>query len=391
VEEKEMKKLMSIMAACLLVFGFAATASADFCAQCEVDPGYIDAGCEGVQESCYPFDYENLRDYCSAEKDEIHRAIFELCDCYPDLVIGDTIFVSMEILVDTGTGTPVTGDNGVYWAEDVGTCIPVEAFRNQADICDDRGEMPADCFAGEYIYRDAAGDEASPYEESDCAVDEEYRAVVIEPNVDMLPPGTTPAEEGWGYELTESNAASLWIDIPEMRADPNRVMKGYKVYVQICIDRDIDDICGSAACCCLIYIGELCCPDLLDGESSLIFPYFTAADSGWWSGLAITNVGDDDGEVTLMLYEQDGDSFETVDPIVVPAKSMVVFNQASLYGLDWNATLVEGTAANSRYYVEAVGNFPMMGFGMMAKTATGESMGYLAMPKWLSITSYGPK
>lgn len=381
-----MKKLISIMAACLLVFGFAGMASAatgNYCAQCEGDdPGVIDRGCEAGQfRSCYPFDYEDVTDYCDYEKDEYHRAIFELCDCYPDLSIGDTIYVSMEIMVDKGTGTAVVGDNGVYWAEDVGTIIPAEAFKNQTDVCNDTSELPDYGFEGEFAYLLANGNAAAGvYTGSDCAVPDNMRAVKIEP---------VPGEND-GYTLTEAGKATLWIDIPEMRADPSRVMKGWKVYVKICIDKDVDTICGSADCCCLIYIGELCCDEEFS-EGSLIFPYFTAADSGWWSGIAITNVGSADGTVMLTLYEQDGDAFETAEAITVPANSMVVYNMVALYGLDWNTVKsVDGTAGNARFYVEAAGDFPMMGFGMMAKTATGESMGYLAMPKWLA-TGIMPK
>lgn len=382
VEEKQMKKLISIMAACLLVFGFAGMASADYCAQCEGDdPGHINRGCEGVQSSCLPFDYEDFgrcadypyNSYCeTAGKTDIHRAIFELCDCYPDLAIGDTIYISMEVLVDKGTGTPVIGDNGVYWAEDVGSVGPrVEAFRTQSEVCADADCEPAFSFTGAYFYRQANGNLGTPYAGSNCAVDELNRVVKIEPDV----------LNNNGFQLTDAGKATLWVDIPMLRVDPSRIQKGWKVYVKVCIDKEIDSICGSADCCCLIYIGELCCDDTMVTESGLIFPYFTAADSGWWSGLAITNLGDVDGTVMLKLYEQDGDAFETVEAITVPANSMVVYNHVSLYALDWNALKsVDGTAGNSRFYIQANGDFPMAGFGMMAKVSTGESMGYLAVP-----------
>lgn len=364
-----MKKLISIMAACLLVFGFAGMASADFCAQCETDPGNIDRGCEAGQDrSCYPFDYEDLTDYCEYGKGDFHRAIFELCDCYPDIAIGDTIYVSMEIFVDKATGIPEDGDNGVYWAENVGTCIPVETFEDFEDACDDSSDRPEDCFAGEYVYRLANNNVGTPYTGSDCAVPDANRVVKIEP----------VAGNNDGFTLTEAKEATLWIDIPEMRVDPSRITKGWGVYVEICISMDVDTICFETDCCCLIYIGELCCDDAMETSGYLIYPYFTAADSGWWSGLAVTNVGSVDGTVMLTLYEQDGDAFETVEAITVPANSMVVYNQASLYALDWAIIKsVDGIAGNSRFYVKAVGDFPMTGFGMMAKTSTGESMGYL--------------
>lgn len=373
-----MKKLISIMAACLLVFGFAGMASADYCAQCETDPGNIDRGCEGVQDWCRPFDYENWNDYCATGKEDFNRAIFELCDCYPDLEIGDTIYVSMEILVDKGAG-PVAGDNGVFWAEDVGTMGPlVQAFRNQSDVCAvTRGATPNDSFKGIYNYLKANGQTGTPTDGRECAVADDNRVVKIEPNVDAQ---NEMAWVDWGYELTDAGKATLWIDIPEMRVDPSSVMKGWKVFVKICVDKEISTICDSADCCCLIYIGELCC-DYGTKETSLIFPYFTAANSGWWSGIAITNVSPADGTVMLTLYEQDGNVFQTAEAINVPANSMVVYNQAMLYGLSWD--VVKGslaTAGKSRFYVEATADVSVMGFGMMAKTSTGESMGYLAVP-----------
>jgi hypothetical protein len=387
VEEKKMKKLISIMAACLLVFGFAGMASADPCAQCETDPGNIDRGCEGVQDSCYPFDYEDFGrcergydSYCqSAGKTDIHRAIFELCDCYPDLEIGDTVYVSMEILVDKGAG-PVAGENGVYWAQDVDSTIPVQAFRTQADVCAAEYCTPKDEFVGIYDYLLADGTEGTPYEGSICAVEPENRVVKIQPDVDAQ--NDAGMGDGYyGYTLTDAGKATLWIDIPWMRVDPTAIQKGWKVYVKICVDKELSTICDSAECCCLIYIGELCCDDVVK-ESGLIFPYFTAADSGWWSGIAITNVSSADGAVMLTLYEQDGNVFQTSEAITVPANSMVVYNQAMLYGLSWD--VVKGslaTAGKSRFYVEATADVSIMGFGMMAKTSTGESMGYLAVPK----------
>lgn len=378
-----MKKLISIMAACLLVFGFAAMASADYCAQCEGDdPGHINRGCEGVQQNCVPFDYEDFGrcegemwydSYCeSAGKNDIHRAIFELCDCYPDLAIGDTIYVSMEVLVDKGTGTPVKGDNGVYWAEDVNTVaggrgILVEPFKTQSEICADPDCEPEYAFEGAYNYLLANGNVGTVYTGTNCAPADAQRVVKIEP----------VEANNDGFTLMDAGKATLWIDIPWLRVDPARVMKGWKVYVKICIDRELTSICGSADCCCLIYIGELCCDETVS-EGGLIFPYFTAANVGWWSGLAITNVGSTDGTVMLTLYEMDGDAFQTAEAITVPANGMVVYNMVGLYALDWNVVKsVDGTPGNSRFYVEATGAFPMTGFGMMAKTSTGESMGYL--------------
>ncbi len=393
-----MKKLISIMAACLLVFGFAGMASADYCAQCEGDdPGHINRGCEGTQDCCCPFDYEDFgrcstqgwggcevsdysdSDYCGPSYCEsagpkptsIHRAIFELCDCYPDLKVGDTIYVSMEIMVDKGTGTPVIGDNGVYWAENVGTTgILVEAKKNQADVCADTDCTPDSSFTGDYNYLLANGNSGAVNSGNSCSISDKNRVVRIEP----------VEGNNNGFTLTDAGKSTLWIDIPWLRVDPARVMKGWGVYVKICIDRELTSICGDADCCCLIYIGELCCEDEVS-ENEVIAPYFTAADSGWWAGLALTNAGTTDASVMLYLYEDDGDSFALVDPIIVPANDIVALNHVALYGLAWNTlTSVDGTPGNGRYYVVAkFANSKVFVFAMMGKTG-GESMGYFGMP-----------
>jgi len=414
VEEKQMKKLISIMAACLLVFGFAGMASgADgpYCVQCEgEDPGTIDRGCETSQQTCTPFDYENPDDYCYTETKGFRRALFELCDCYPDLKLNDTIFVSMEILVDRGTGTPVTGDNGVYWAEDVNTLGPaVEAFKDQAEACNPLVQQTSS-FPGYYVYsgtrlvESGSYDDAGylgPMEEDGCTVPDNQRYTRFEPDYEWLeayaiatyPSAADPIQEAidelqWGYRLASAGKATLWIDIPEMRVDPSRIQRDWGVYVRICIDKKIDSICGTADCCCLIYIGSLCCEEDTSGSGAILFPYFTAANSGWWSGLALTNLSDADGYAPLPLYEADGDVFQTATPVLVKANSIEVFNHISLYALDWNVvkSSAAGVAGDDRFYVEATGEFPMAGFGMMAKVSTGESMGYLAYPKWLMLT-----
>ncbi len=74
-------------------------------------------------------------------KDNI--ALFKICDCIPEVWetadVGDTIDISMEILVDKGNGM-VTGDNGVYWAQDVNfNRNSLTTWENQETACDLQG------------------------------------------------------------------------------------------------------------------------------------------------------------------------------------------------------------------------------------------------------------
>jgi hypothetical protein len=389
-----MKKMISIMAACLLVVGLVGIASADPCAQCEANPGYINRGCDTSQTvACYPFDYEDfgkdldgdrcarelsgmMESYCSTgSKGDFHRAIFKLCDCFPNLTTNSTLYVAMEILVDKGTGTAVAGDNGVYWAQHVNSIL-AETFTNETEICNQPAcDKPADSFAGpfEYWYFDNGAKKKStktPDSGAVCDIADDRRITEI-----------TSSAAAKGFTGFNPGEATMWIDIPWMRVDNAMVQRGWKVYVKICMSEKTGQICTTTDCCCVIYIGELCCPTSSSSGCAIVFPYFTAADSGWWSGVAITNGGSKAGTVDLTVYEADGDVFELVEPLAISANGMLVYNQATLYGLDWTAAGTgDGIPGNARFYVKAVGDVPVMGFGMMAKTSTGESMGYLAVP-----------
>jgi hypothetical protein len=430
--EVKMKKTICIMAALLMVGSFfAASAMAGqitppaTTGQCSVCPtglltpdfpdeyvdmygnpwaagyvGYIDRGCETLVQNQVPkgpFDFEDFgscesvlpttNSYCaSAGKGDAlyHKALFELCVCktngvwprYPQT--GDQINISMEILVAKPDGTIYNGDNGVYWAENVGTIgIGARLAKDSATtICNITNRcIPADHpgtvydhFVGPYSYTDEFGAPVANLMTG--------RSVKLYPNG----PGLTISNA-----LAGSRELWVWTDIPQMRVDPNKVTRGDRIYVQVCAflmeQGGKDPLCEF--CCCLIPIGDLCCPlpDVTPGiMGHLIYPYFTAMDHPtWWSGMTITNITDSAGDAMITLYENDGDVGEAT--VSIPARSNKILSTNDLKNLLTVTT--SGELGDSPYYIEVVSEDVMItGFGMMGKASTGESMGYLPINKY---------
>jgi len=379
-----MKKVITVLMALTMVFSFAGIAAAD-CFNCAGTAGNIARGCESGQQECYPFDFESPYDYCSNDKSTPNRAVFKICDCITDgdfdtVVAGDTIDISMEILVNGDEG-----DNGVYWAEDVSS-IELILFSDQDDACDTRfvpegpyggyyeytnddGTMAA--FEGGFDYLKADDSEGEVYSGPACDMDEDeydYRVVKLEP----------ASEEGTGYVVqpgdeTEGNATWV-IDIPRMRVDPTRVSAGDQVWVRICLLLNCTGICSEdTMCCCDIYIGELCCAFDSAADSGLIYPYFPPANSAAFNllGMTITNLASISGDATITMYEDDGD-VGTLD-VSVAANGIYLVTIADLAA----AMTSEGTMGDAKSYLTVTTDFPATGFAMIADTVDGASMGYL--------------
>jgi hypothetical protein len=113
---KQMKKLITLATAILMVFGFTmAATAAEMSVTCEncpkaTDPGIIQPGTtttyQGVTSGgCYPFQYESSAGYCTTS-DKGNRIIFTLCDCTRGTFLeDDPIPLRLTVLTD-----------GVYWA-----------------------------------------------------------------------------------------------------------------------------------------------------------------------------------------------------------------------------------------------------------------------------------
>lgn len=418
-----MKKVITLLAACMLVAGLAGFASAQ-CLTCTQDPGAIQRGCETSQSACYPFDYEDfsscmenlpLASYCSNSKTGLHRLVFDTCECivagtWPDLISGDTVDVSMEILVDNGTGSAVTGDNGVYWAEDVNSTsnrmgLPLTTFpRNPSEYCDDsfcnhdevpnmmdtagttvglRGEQ---WFMGKFQYNKADGSLGTPYDGTTCSVATNNRVVKF--ITDTTWALQHPTQHG--YTVTDADEAyklcEWWIDIPMMRVDPGVATAGAKVYVNVCLyPASASGLCSlSGSCCCMVYIGQLCCSSIAPPNTySCLYPYIVPLDSTYWdnSGIIITNLGNA-GTATITLYEADGDKAVSA-PISLNANEAKLINVSDLAAqmtLQAGST-GSGTLGDSKGYMNISCTSPINGLMVISSSSIGESISYLPICK----------
>jgi len=389
----------------MLVFSFAGMVSAQdipMAGEC-ASAGTIDRGCEtgGEQVDCLtsPFDYEDygecateMGSYCAeAEKGDFHRAFIPVCDCianvedFDEPEADDVYDVGMEILVDKGDGNGIVdGDNGVYFAEDVTVAgVPVETLTGE-DCSDDLGCTPEDAFLGDFNYylADGTTTEGSPYAGSSCDIDDEDRIVRFDP----CAVGRPDVYDGsYGYQVTSDDVlngrSTWWVDIPELRTDSNITQAGWKVYVKVSI-QEAEETAGGGLCSdcpkCehLVEIGTLCCvapPETC--ADTLIYPYFPKT-ANFWYGMAITNVGSEDGTASVTMYENDGDMAS--GEIDVPANSSVVFGHADIFDELTVDEAPDGTLGNSQSYFRVVTDFPASGFGMTADNTDGSnSMGYL--------------
>jgi hypothetical protein len=257
--------------------------------------------------------------------------------------------VTMEILVNGQSG-----DNGVYWSNEAPLS---EGYDNKDDACD---ATNLDGRAlGAATYELANGSAATPEAPhiNDCDVDSDGRAVVMNIAAHSL--------------NLVSNDDFLWFNLPAFNYDLDDIQQGDVVTVQITINKVP---CG-------VYftgvweIGTFGCPT--EGVSTtILIPYFTIMlGDTYWDGIAIVNIGSTDGTATLTVYEADGDvATMTVN---VAANSMYVNLLSAMVSGMTLTTSVDGTLGNARNYIRVTTDFNVDGFAMMARSDTGESMGYL--------------
>lgn len=417
-----MKKLITILAVLALVFGFAGIAAAEEVGsayQCDTDPGYIKRGCEepgtpaGYQtsamtgDSCYPFDFEDfggwednwcddnfaLPSYCTeGAKGIIHRAVIHVCDCQEigTIYAEDTIDISMEILVDSGSGTAVTGNNGVYWAQDVNSTgtggIALNTYASYALACADEVCAPdqGKAFVGDFTYSGVVAD-GTPLEgtDSDCVLNSDLtdnnRVWKISGDVRQT------GEHGYTADTDDEDfkLAYWWIDIPYMRVDPNVADSGDEVYVKITLTKGLNsggicDVCEG--CNWTVYIGKLCCPDTpvtpTTCSTTLDFTYLPKTSGSYFYGLIVTNLSSTAGTVDVALYEQDGDVFTGTD-IPVSALATKVIDQVLDLSLTTTGAGSTGTLGDVKAWVRMTADFEASGFAYFANDL-GQSMGYKA-------------
>ncbi len=416
-----MKKVISILAACMLVFSFAGMVSAQDippAGEC-ADAYVIDRGCwDGTeQQTCTssPFDYEDFGlcptgdgSYCpdgyTATKGNYHRAFIPVCDCianvqdFEEPTAWSVYDVGMEILVDKGDGELVSmldEDNGVYFAENIddGNGIPVQPLADE--VCDNSLPCtgPNSAFLGSYNYllaESGTTTSATPVTgTAACTVPADQRIVAFEPDPTGRPTydPATQVPATFGYTVTQADVdnsrSTWWVDIPELRTDDTITQSGWKVYVKVSVQEASATASGGLCSDCpkcehLVEIGTLCCDSIQTEttcQDTLIYPYFPKT-ANFWYGMAITNVGSKDGTASVTMYENDGDMAS--GEIDVPANSSVVFGHADIFDELTVDASPDGTLGNSQSYFRVVTDFPASGFGMTADNSDGSnSMGYL--------------
>jgi len=354
----KMKKLLVLLTVAVALFGFSAGASAqllDVCSTCEKCT-INTIPCLGTQGGyCTPF-----TPAC--------KYIFSICNCLnagTTFVEGHYIGIRMTILVDGNVG-----QNGAYWADPTSANIAFAAFATLADAC--AGTVLNRTFGpGSFFTTNAngtAGSTAVPLPGTACAVPAANQATMIV---------TNPTA---GYVITAADVLNKvsrwWIRIPAIRVDQTVLNAGQKISVKIeTLDQGSGGICADcvATCACTVEVAVVC-PTTTSGNKCT-FPYFTSTNSPsggnpFWNGIALINTSSTAGTVTLALYEQDGSTGTFTTPSI-PAHSMFV---STLDNMSFTGTGLGG----SRLYIQATSTFSGLdGFGMIANTATGESMGYL--------------
>ena len=386
-----MKKLTTVFMTLMLVFGLSGIAAAAMCTNCADTcdtPGAINRGCEIAQTNCDVFDYDDVYGYCMEKNEKPHfQAFINICECYyEDLFTshpqaGDTIDISMEILVDKNDGNGMTtGENGVYWAEEVDS-IGLQIYNKDENLCDPEGDVFSDDFNGPFIYKGVGNTTIDSLDESSnhCIVAEDNKAIKI------IKDSTA---NGTGYMIGQSDPVSdyCWYspDIPAMRADVSEVSAGWDVYVRICLTfTDENEGVCPIDCCMDVYIGSLCCGTDYD----IVYPYvpnLSMDESTWWTGVVVTNVTSSVGSCVITIFESDGDVGQWLN-VDVPANGNLLLNNTDMLS---SVTKIAGSGpiGDSNSYLVVSPSFPATGYLFIGNAKTGKAMGNGYIPVEMPVS-----
>jgi hypothetical protein len=252
-----MKKIITLLMAASLIFAFAGIAAAADCVNCA--PGTINRACSGEQGACvseiFSVEDEDIStndNYCDTSKLP-RRVMFEVCDCEDEFKIGDTVDISLEILVNGQTAA--SSDHGAYWAENVNS-IAVNPFVDQPAACEGSlteqygfkydDDSAGDGWHFDYKYYDYDNNNratnGSPLtthaDDFDCDDIEDYQRVTV-----ITPDATTINANclAHGFKIPlDFNGEGTWvIDIPDMRFDNSIIQAGDIVSVRICLAKAV--------------------------------------------------------------------------------------------------------------------------------------------------------
>jgi hypothetical protein len=179
----------------------------------------------------------------------------------------------------------------------------------------------------------------------------------------------------------------LRLGLPAFRYDSAIVQEGDVVSVRVIVSQFPCGTIFNEE----IEIGTFGC-GLSVNTSELLYPYFTPANGTYfWSAYAISNVDDREGTVTLYMYESDGDAFKGDVATPVPARTIWSTRlDDSIVDPDitWTQIAGTGTPGDATAYIKAMTTFYADGFGFIAGSPTGESMGYLPRVKSETMGSW---
>jgi len=296
--------------------------------------------------TCDAFDNETAATYCSGTHGANNLIIQKTNGTWESASYN----LTLEIMVNG-----VSGDNGVYFAN---TAITSGGYLTETAACAAGSNAG---LGGTQKYYNAAG--------STSGVTPGLKAT---DNCTVLAANRVVKFTAEGTSLNVLATGSyLNIDLPYFNYDLDEVQADDAVTVKVTIVKTPCTELFSKE----FAIGTFNCIQSTK-TYSLTFPYFTetGASNAYWDGLVVVNKSGASGTFKVYLYEQDGDTGVTAD-ITVDKMSMfrdLLVNMTFTPG-DGNT----GTLGDSPCWIKVVTTFDADGFAMMAKAATGESMGYL--------------
>jgi hypothetical protein len=320
------------------------------------DVGTIPMG--AAQQAACLFDYETGLGYCPDHLGD-HRLMFQNTNNYfPE---DYTYTVTLTILVN-GVG----GDNGVYFNTNT---IGFTTRNARALICDDVDDVADNQYAATAV-------DALAFATGNCVDNNRTRQVRM----------TYPANTG----AIAVDHNFLWIDIPTIAYQTtgvNAVTSGDSVTITVDVtaNNTAQDPCGGRnfAFTDTIPVGRFVSD--CGQNFSVVFPYLTDvvdADgdaTDWWSGLAVTNMGNLAGSADIYVYETDGDTAQvTVNMAPHSIQAWILGSSAgALYTLPGLTTSAGATLGNARSYIVVCSDFNVDGFALLGNPEYGYAQGYL--------------
>jgi len=185
----------------------------------------------------------------------------------------------------------------------------------------------------------------------------------------------------YNYGTVTANALTthygIWFNMPQIYYNTSMLQDGDVVSVQATLQIQFEDnVCGGQTITdeyCLGTFVEHC-----GAVTTLAYPYFTdyQDQTGYWNGIAITNMSSAAGTATLTIFESDGDVLRYT--AAIGAREVWADILYNMIGDMTFVTEVDGTIGNTRCWISVSTDFSAGGFAMISDwNNNGASMGYL--------------